>query len=275
VSSVVVRYLFINYALDPLALTAVRTAIASATMIGLLNLRGRQLPAAMWSWKDIITIAGVGLLTLGVSHGTFALAIYTVGVSIATLLNYTAPAFVVVAARILFGESIGLAKTVALAACGIGIILITEPWQASGHSLPWLGILFGVISGVAYAGFTISAKGLGPRFGSDRMIAFGLAFASLELAALSLQRLPDLLRQIDRLWYWLIFLGVVQTLGGWILYTAGLKRIQASVASLLATLEPVAAISVSALVLGEALNPVQLAGALAILAGAIVTSRAS
>ncbi len=272
ISSVVVRYLFLTYGLDPLALTAVRTAIASATMVGLLQLRKRSAWAV--SWRDLAVISLIGLLTLGVSHGTFALSIYLVGVSVATLMNYTAPAFVVVAARILFGEPIGPAKLAALAACIAGVALIGQPWQSDRTALPLLGVLLGITSGAAYAGFTLSAKGLGPRYGSDRLITFGLAFASVGLAALSINGLPALLAQIDRLWPWLIFLGVVQTLGGWLLYTAGLRRVEASTASLLATLEPVTAISVSALALGEALTPPQLLGALAILAGAVVTSRA-
>lgn len=270
-SSVAVRYVLITYHLDPLALTAVRTAIASATMIGLLYLRKQ--PSAVMSWKHLAAIAAIGLLTLGVSHGTFALAIYTVGVSVATLLNYTAPAFVIVAARILFRERMKVERLAALAACLTGVALIAEPWRTTGSSLPLMGLIFGIASGAAYAGFTLSAKGLAPRFGSDRLIAVGLAFASLELGALSWNSLPNLFAQIDQIWYWLIFLGVVQTLGGWLLYTAGLKRIEASTASLLAMLEPVAALAVSAVALGELLNPIQLTGAFAILTGAIVTSR--
>ncbi len=270
-SSVLVRYLLVTYAIDPLALTSVRTGIASATMFGFMHVRRRTSPRAYL--RDVMTIGAIGTLTLGVSHGTFTLAIFTVGASIASLLNYTAPAFVVIAAWLLLRERIGYAKLIALCACAVGVILITRPWEDQASNLPFLGVVFGIVSGMAYAGFTLAAKVLAPRYGADRLIAVGLAFASLELGLASAGSFPHLFGLLDRLWYWFLFLGVVQTLGGWLLYTAGLRRIQASATSLIATLEPVTATAVSAALLGESLDPLQLAGAAAILIGAVIAAR--
>ena len=80
-----------------------------------------------------------------------------------------------------------------------------------------------------------------------------------------------------------------QTTGGWLaivgiallctvvaitLYFAGLERIGPVRASTLSTIEPLCAVVLAAILLGETLAPVQLAGGALILAGAVGIARA-
>ena len=63
------------------------------------------------------------------------------------------------------------------------------------------------------------------------------------------------------LWLWLLGLALGPTVGALTLYTAGLQRVPAGVASITATLEPVVATVLAVVVLGERLAVPQLVGA--------------
>jgi drug/metabolite transporter (DMT)-like permease len=71
---------------------------------------------------------------------------------------------------------------------------------------------------------------------------------------------------------WLIFLGlgVFSTLVPFACFYAGLKRLPATQAAIVATLEPVIAVLSAALFLGEGLRPVQWLGAIMVLAASLL-----
>ena len=74
------------------------------------------------------------------------------------------------------------------------------------------------------------------------------------------------------LWGWLAGLALGPTVGALLLYTAGLQRVPAGVASITATIEPVVAMALAVTVLGERLEPGQLAGAGLILVAVLLLS---
>lgn len=70
---------------------------------------------------------------------------------------------------------------------------------------------------------------------------------------------------------WVVLLGTVVP---FVLVLAGVRRVGATRAGLLGTLEPVLAGCVGWLVIGERLSPVQLAGAAVVLAGIVLAETA-
>lgn len=70
-----------------------------------------------------------------------------------------------------------------------------------------------------------------------------------------------------------LLLALVSTVGGYVFYTTGLKHLEASKASILATIEPVVAVISSVLFLNDALNIWQLIGILAVLYSAVLVSK--
>jgi drug/metabolite transporter (DMT)-like permease len=71
-------------------------------------------------------------------------------------------------------------------------------------------------------------------------------------------------------WLTLLILGAGPTLGGYALYTASLGHLPVSVASLIATLEPVITAVMAFFLLGERLSTIQVMGALLIILGVII-----
>ena len=73
---------------------------------------------------------------------------------------------------------------------------------------------------------------------------------------------------------WLLFLviGVFSTLFPFALFYAGLKRLRPAEAGILATTEPVVAIALAAIFLGEGLQPVQWLGGALVIAATLLAS---
>jgi drug/metabolite transporter (DMT)-like permease len=71
-------------------------------------------------------------------------------------------------------------------------------------------------------------------------------------------------------WGWMILLAAVPSIGGYGLYTLSLRYLRASVANLIATLEPSMTALLAYLLLGERFGPAQIAGSLLILAGVAI-----
>jgi len=67
-------------------------------------------------------------------------------------------------------------------------------------------------------------------------------------------------------WVWLACIAVVSTVVAMLAFFAGLKRTGPSTAAILSTFEPVTTAALAAIVLGESLTPVQLAGGALVLA---------
>src|SRR5262249_55212887 len=77
-------------------------------------------------------------------------------------------------------------------------------------------------------------------------------------------------------WFWLACIAVVSTVLAMLAFFAGLRRVGASTAAILSTLEPVATSVLAALTLGESLSLIQiLGGALVLSSAAIVQVRPS
>ena len=70
-------------------------------------------------------------------------------------------------------------------------------------------------------------------------------------------------------WFWVVTLVLVSTIGGIVLFFAGLAYAGPTIASLLAIVEPVVTVAAAAMVFGESRRPAQAAGGLLVLAAVL------
>jgi drug/metabolite transporter (DMT)-like permease len=184
--------------------------------------------------------------------------------SVAVLTHYLAPIFVALLAPSLLGEHMGKRTWGALGLASSGLILLLEPWRTAGGALG-SGALFGAASAVFYAGNTLLAKRLSRWFGSSEILAWHLppALAVLGLClpehGLAIKPVPLVILVIGSL--------LMGALAG-VLYLNGLKRVQASHASVLTLIEPLVAVAVGVIVWKETPTLFGVAGGLLVLSGA-------
>jgi drug/metabolite transporter (DMT)-like permease len=202
-------------------------------------------------------------------------AIADVGAGIATLLGNLQVVFVAVAAWLLFRERPGRGFFLALPVVLAGIVLVSglADHTQGVHSVA--GIEYGLGTSIAYAAFLLILR---QTSAASPHVAAPLAEATLgATAGAAVLGLVFGGLQLAIGWHafgWLLLLAVTSGTAGWLLITSSLPRLPASLSSLLLLLQPVAAILLAAVVLGEHPTPLQLAGAVLVCGGILVATRA-
>ena len=255
----------------PLELASVRAAMGFAAAA--LWLLPRRVPVRITP-RDLPFLAAYGALGFALFETVFLLALERTSIAIAAALLYTAPAFVLLASRLLWHEHIPAWKLGALAMVLLGVMLVTGALDAlrtgTGHLSP-AAFGLGLGAGAGYALYTLFSKVATRRFGGDASLFWSFFFAALALWVLASPVAP-LIRRPDSLLL-LLALGVVPTLVPYALYLAALRRLRASTAAMLASLEPVIAVLLAVVVLGESLDTARAAGIALIVGAAVLISR--
>ncbi len=198
-----------------------------------------------------------------------------VGAGLATVLGNTQVVIVPVAAWLLLKERPGARVAASVPVVLIGVILISgllDAGEAYGRD-PLLGVVFGVGTGIAYAGFLLVKR----RANADLRPPAGPLFdATLSAAVFSfLIGLP--LGEVDLVptWPahgWLLLLALTVQVAGWLLISISLPRVPAAITSVVLTVQPVGSVLLGIWILSESPSSFQLVGVLFILAGLLMTT---
>lgn len=201
-------------------------------------------------------------------------AIEEVGAGLATVLGNTQVVIVPIAAWLFLREKPGGRVAASVPLVLIGVVLISGVLGAEAYGRnPVLGVLFGLGTGVAYAGFLLvqrranadHRRPAGPLFDATLSAAvcsilIGVAFGGLDLV-------PS--------WPahgWLVLLALSVQVLGWLLISISLPRLPAAVTSVVLTIQPVGSVLLGIWILSEAPSPFQLVGVLFIIAGLLMTT---
>jgi len=202
-------------------------------------------------------------------------AIGQVGAGLATVLGNTQVVIVPLAAWLLLRERPGARVAVSVPVVLIGVVMISGVIGGDGAygRNPVLGVLFGVATGVAYAGFLLVQR----RANADHRRPAGPLFdATLAAAVVSLLiGLPlgevDLVPSLPA-HGWLLLLGLLVQVVGWLLISISLPRLPAAVTSVVLTIQPVGSVILGIWILAEAPSGLQLLGVAFIVAGLLITT---
>ena len=173
-------------------------------------------------------------------------------VATATLCYYLAPVFVILASPILFKEALTPRKLLCVIVALIGMVFVSGVLKTGiSGSGEFLGILFGIGAAILYASIVLMNKKLTDIPGFDRTI--------IQLAAAAVSLLPYvLLTEGNTVMVWtslnlglLLVMGIVHTGFAYALYFGSIKDLPAQTSALFSYIDPVSAILLSALLLGE------------------------
>jgi drug/metabolite transporter (DMT)-like permease len=176
-----------------------------------------------------------------------------------------------------------LRKLIAVALSFAGCVFVAKAYSPEQWQLNSLGIIFGLATGLAFAFFNLAGRWSAGRFKSSWTVTtYGFLFAAL---GLSLTQRFDLSAptgtgvffanpafSMGAAWNGWAILGAlaIPTILGFGLYTLSLRYLQASVAGLIATLEPALTAIMAIWLLDERLVPAQWFGAGLIVAAVIL-----
>jgi DME family drug/metabolite transporter len=194
---------------------------------------------------DLPMVALFAITGVTLFYGSYQMAIRTGGAAVASVLLYTAPAWVAVLARFAFRELFTPAKALALMLTLIGVVCVA--WGGGTIKVTLSSLSFGLAAGFCYSLYYIFGKFFSTRYSSPNLF-----FYLLPMGALTLLPWVQFSPKTPTAWGALLCIAALSTYGAYFCYYQGVRYLEASRAAITATLEPVVASVVAFFWWGEA-----------------------
>ena len=279
-TAIFIRYLTQTYQIPALVLAFWRDLFVSLSLVFVLGIINTSLLKLKTNFLSFLVLYG---FILAVFNSFWTLSVALNGAAIATVLVYTSGGFTAMLGRLLLKESLGWVKIFAVVISLTGCILASEALSGSEWLLNPVGILTGMVSGLAYAVYSLMGRSTAKRgINPWTTLFYTFMFATFFLLVFNL--IPGLsvpgkaVSPMDLFWLgdqsvgWLILflLAAGPTLAGFGLYNVSLDLLPSSIANLVLTTELVFTILIAYILLDERLNPIQITGSLLIIASVIL-----
>ena len=184
-----------------------------------------------------------------------------VGAGLATVLGNTQVVLVGLLAWAILGERPHRSSLAAIPVVGFGVLLISGVLESGAYgSNPGLGVLYGLLTGLAYSGFLLALRE-GSR---DLRRPAGPLFTATLASAIGCAAIGAVVGDLDLTPSWAAI--------GWLLISTSLPRLPAVTTSVLLTFQPVCSVIFAALIVDESPSWLQLAGAGCILLGLVIAT---
>ena len=259
---------------SPGAIVLVRVGLATLVVLpaGFLALRGR--------WDLLRSNAGLvltfGLLAVAGAQFFYFSAVSHMQVGPALMIEYTAPAAVVLWLWLRHGERPGAVTLTGAGLAALGLVLVLD--LASGADLDLTGVLWALGAMVGLAAYFLISADEGNGLPPLALAAGGLLVGTVALGALALTGLlpmqatsaaPTYADRSVSVWVPLLGLGLVSAALAFTTGIAASRRLGSRLASFVGLTEVIAGVGGAWLLLEELPGLVQLLGGLLILAGVV------
>ena len=234
--------------------------------------RGGQLRQSLSSFQHPRQAASLAISGAALGIGwIFLFAAYRlIGVGVATLAYYTGPVIVMALSPLLFKEHLTPAKLLGFAAVVTGAFLVVA--QGGAASINLGGLALGGLSAVAYAVMVVFSKKAPDVKGIEAAtIQLVASFAAVAVCTVAMGQVPDVSAVAASNLPATLMLGLVNTGIGCYLYFSAMGDLPVQRVAVCGYLEPLSAVVLSALILGEAMCPALILGAALIIGGAAST----
>ena len=227
--------------------------------------------------KDHVFFASAGIFSLAFFNYFYFEVFARSSLSLAVTLLYTGPLFVMLLSRIFFKELLTVRKILALVCAVAGCALVVGLLPFGSESIPGKTLWMGIVSGLCYALYSIFTKPVTKSYSALTITTYTFFYMGLFMSITS-----DVWNKVDSfqhadVWFSALMLAFVSTVAAYVLYTSGLKYLEAGKASILATIEPIIAVLIGVWFLGDQLRLLQILGIILVLYSAVlvVSSRKS
>jgi len=188
-------------------------------------------------------------------------------ISNSTLSYYFAPVFVIMLAPIILKEKITVTKIlcVIMAMSGLFLIVSVGSNNAPGSYNHVIGIIYGLCAAVLYASIILMNKFI------KNLSGFETTLIQLSIAALVL--LPSIIYRgnlnLNKIsstaWIFILIVGVLHTGIAYLMYFSSIKELKGHSIAILSYIDPISAVIIASIFLGEAITLVKIIGGILIL----------
>lgn len=245
----------------PLLAAAVRALPAGLILLAI----GRALPRGMWWWRALV----LGVLNIGAFFYLLFVAAYHLPGGVAALVMAVQPMLVLILSALLLKDKI---KSIHVAACVLGAggiaLLVLQPHAG----LDAVGVGAGLLGAASMASGIVFTKRWGRPEGVGLLTFTGwqLTVGGLVLTPVALigEGLPSTITGGNLAGF--AYLGLIGALFAYVIWFRGVERLPALAVSFLSFASPLAATVLGYLVLDQGLSPLQIAGALTVVAAVVL-----
>jgi DME family drug/metabolite transporter len=198
------------------------------------------------------------------------LGIARIGAAVPTLIALCLPPVLVTLVAVARGRDrldLPLALTLAAALAGTALVVLREggPAVAASTGTVIAGVLFSIASAVLYAGFTLVSGRLSQSLGAGPA-TMGLTVVAAVVMGLSAVYAPLAWPGDVPPEAWLLYLGLVTAAMALLAFSWGAARLSPTALTVATLVEPLTAVLLAALLLGQALSASQWLGAVLMIA---------
>jgi drug/metabolite transporter (DMT)-like permease len=219
--------------------------------------------------RDVLIALGLGALGYAAQAGAYFAALARMEAGLLSLLVYTYPAIVALAAIVLGRERFDARRLAALVLASSGLVLVLA--SAGTGDLDPLATALGLAAAIIYSAYILVSGSIAERVPTrvfSTLVCSGAA-VTLTVGSALLGELH--LAPVSAAgWGWLTCLALVSTVAAISLLFVGIGRVGPTAASILSTVEPVVTVMLAFVAFGEVLGAAQLLGGVLVLGSVLV-----
>ena len=254
--------------IDPLILAQSRTTISFLVLLPvLLVTRGRTLALPR---KDVVYAIVLGILGVAASNYLYYLAIQKTNVAIAIIIQYTAPAWVLLYLAARGRQKATLQRVSAVGLAVVGCSLVIGIVGSGRFQVNTLGLIAAVLASFSFAFYNVGGHDILARYDRWIVLLYTLGSAAMFWIVVNPPWKIASAHYSGGQWLFLLIFAITSVLLPFSLYFAGLQHLEPTKAIVASCLEPVFSIIIAALVLGETVRPLQTLGILVVLAAIVL-----
>ncbi len=269
-SATLARHVFRDLHVPALTVVELRLAFALALLLPWMLIRRRD--ALSVERRDVPYFLVLGTCGVAIMQGGYYYSISVFGVGLAILLQYLAPSLVMIWDW-LRGGRVSAITLWAVGCAILGTALLVGGVDTSAlRATPWQWAI-GFSTSIVFAFYIVYSKRGLRRYAPETMLFWSFVVALVVWAVVTPPTRIAAAGYPPAAWWMFAGLGVFSTLAPFVCFYAGLRRLPATEAGVIATLEPVVAVVAAWAFLGEGLRPMQWGGAALVLAAAVLATR--
>ncbi|VVO42824.1 DMT family transporter [Pseudomonas fluorescens] len=259
---------FLADSLNPLLAASLRFLLASLAL--LLFMAVARIPLARPNRKQWLQLMVLGFFGIFFYNLCFFYGLQYINASRASLIVALNPAVIALASWLLFQERLSRVKLFGIGIClaGAGLVIVSRNQQVfNGAAGAWIGdvLIFGCVLG--WGIYSLYSRDLNHSLGPLQTVTYSILVGTVMLWATSAVRGELRVEALAALdfgqFFSLLYLGVLGSALAYIWYYDGIRKIGATRSGVFIALNPLTAVILGALLLGEHMTlPMYLGGGL-------------
>lgn len=257
-----------NHGAEPFGMLMARFVLASVAMVAWRIFAKRDEPRPSRGLE--VRLFMLGALGYAPQASFFFFGVDRIDISLATVIFYSYPVFVVLASWVVFRHSPSMRTIVCLAVALGGTALTAGQVQAGS----WTGVVLMLGAATWYSGYILVSSRIVQHSGAFVSLMYVMIGAATAHTIIYFATRPDM--PVDATgWLAILAAAIISTILAMGFFFAGVSRIGPGEAAVLSTIEPVVSIAIGVTLLNEDLTAPRLAGALLVLVSVAVLAQLS